>query len=300
MNRVVIMTNFKTQSAKDYYNYLNEIGDGKKNIVIDTVVALINSNFSEEEEIKIADIGCFNGVMLNVIYEKLSLKLKEKVTLIGFDSDYETLDIGRVKFPYIQFHYYELNKRPPINEKYHLIIISNVFHELFSNCLPNKEKAIKELETAFKQIANLVKVDGYLVLMDGLSPDKKDNLVTVDFKNLDILNKFVYFADSSHYFLPIKYTKLSGTRIDTSLKDLAIFLTKYRYMDKTYWDMESKQIYQYYSKKEFYELFQSSEFRIIAYESQPLSNINDIIEILDKKVSAPNKNVLIIGQKLNT
>lgn len=293
------MANLKTQSAKDYYNYLNEIGDGKKNIVIDTVVALLRSNLSKEEEIKIADVGCFNGVMLNVIYEKLSLKLKKKVILTGFDNDYETLDVGRAKFPYIQFHYYELNKRPPINEKYHLIIISNVFHELVSTYLPNKEKAIKKLGVAFKQIAKLVKMGGYLVLMDGLLPDK-NNLVTVNFKNSDLLKKFVYFADSSHYFLPIKYTKLSSACINISLNDLAIFLTKYRYMSRTYWDMESKQIYQYYSKKEFYKLFQSNEFRITAFEPQPLSNINDIIEILDKKVFAPSKNVLIIGQKLNT
>lgn len=290
----------KNSQESEYFNYLNEIGNGKQSIVIDNTIVLLESLAESYNKLSVADFGCFNGIMLATIYKNLSDNLKRNVSLTGFDSDKTAIRLGRSKFPFIKFVLHDLIQVKKQDIQYDVVISSNVLHEIYSSELPNKTQANKKVKLAFLNICKLLKDGGYLVFMDGLLPNNFNKIIKIKFIDQNLEKSFYKFA-KRYRITDIHYTKNSRGHITISIKDLTMFLTKYRYLEKSFWTSESKQIYAYYTREDFEKLFHNAELEIKNFWPQPIpitENLVKKIKFLNQPI--PSKNVLIQAQKVQS
>jgi len=289
----------KAKQEDSYANYLNEIGNGKPNLVIDSVITLITKKyFNNKHRTSVADFGCFDGTMLNAIYKSLPREVQRRVLLTGFDNNRSVLDIGADKFPHIKFSYIDFLSPGITSEKFDIVILSNVLHEIYSQRLPDENQAKDDVVKAFDHIERAVREEGFIVFMDGLLPDKSEIEVELEFYNREVNRNFHTMADKADYFLPIHYSNISSNKIITSLKDLSLFLTKYRYLNRPFWNIESQQVYPYFTQDELDQLFRNVGLRLCQFLPQPVPGVKKIVSIIKPSgISIPYKNVLIVAQK---
>lgn len=284
------------QPNKDYFNYLNEVGEGKKNIVIDKTVEVVSNKLIKQEKVTIADIGCYNGVMLNVIYKIIPEALRKKIELYGYDYDRKILEKGSEKFPQIKFIYNDLTKPFKDTRKYDVVIVSNVLHEIYSNLLPNNFEAERAVSETLKRIIGKINKNGFLVFMDGLFPEKQNTMVNILIESDELVRKLKIFSEN--FLINFTFEKISYKEIRISLKNLSMFLSKFKYMERSYWPLESKQVYQYFDSTCFRRLFKSQKMNVVEEIIQENASVQNMIKIIrPSELQLPPKNALFVCQK---
>lgn len=298
-NKMLHMTDdtLKTlQPNKDYFDYLNEIGEGKKNIVIDKTVELVLKKFESIEKVAIADIGCYNGVMLSVIHKIIPENLREKVELYGYDYDREILKKGSEKFSHIKFIYNDLTKPFKDTRKYDIVIVSNVLHEIYSNLLPDIFEAEQAVSETLRHIIEKIKKSGFLIFMDGVFPEKQNTIVEVLIESDELVRKLKIFSEN--FLINFTFEKNSDGVIKISLRDLSMFLSKFKYMERSYWTLESKQVYQYFDSTRFHHLFKFLKMNVVEEVVQENTSVQNMVKIINPSgFQLPPKNVLFVCQK---
>lgn len=284
---------------KSYYDYLTEkLDKGAKNIVVDiTTRTIVDRLKTTDGNIRVADLGCFTGSILNRVYTNLPDKFKRRTSLFGLDNDKKILKLAAKQRPHIKFIESDLSKHVLASGPFDIIIVSNVLHEIYSTKLPNKINARQSVLETLTRMAKILSPKGYLVLLDGVLPENSRKLVKVKFIDQEFLKEFRTFA-KSNYISPIKYKTLDNYVIQTNTQNLATFLTKSRYLKEKYWNNEAKQIYQYFTVDEFRKILLSLGIEIETAIPQPVTQIESKIKILTTNVKIPPKNVLIKARKL--
>jgi len=282
-----------------YFKYLTERLDSgeSKNIVVPTAVNIICKKLKFQKKIKVLDIGCFSGAMLNRIRLNLPDGFKNRVSFIGVDKDKKVLMMGVNRYQNIIFISSDFEKDIPLVSQYDIIIFSNVLHEISSKAKSNKNR--KNIVNALiKKIRGLLCTDGNLVILDGLKPKRSNRNVVVKFATSTSCNRYKLFA-RRYNAIPIQAERISKNKIKTKIGHLAAFLTKARYLNKEYWKNESKQLYQYFTVDEFEELIAANKMVVEKIEPQMFSKnqINKIIDSVDPKIELPAKNILIVAKK---
>ena len=289
-----------TRAESSYYVYLTERMDKgeSKNIVIPTTVDLISKHSQLKSVVKILDIGCFNGAMLNQIRLGTPAELRQRVSYTGAEIDGSLIEDGRKRYPELNFRKLNLQEQLPDLEQYDIVILSNVLHEV----IPNSENidVEKVIGASLKKISSLVTADGDLLILDGLRPDNDTNIVEVCFATSEVHELYKQFAEKYTAF-KIYATDLGENIIQTRVKDLAAFLTKARYLFESYWSIESQQIYQYFNKQQFTKALQLSGFRIERLEPQRFDqeHVDRMFSSITPKIEYPAKNLLIVATKNN-
>lgn len=287
----------ETKSAQGaYYNYLTEIENGKPNIVIDFAVGIISEALVSKSRISVADIGCFNGGMLNEISKRIGSSDRNRVGFHGYDTNIEMLTEGQSRFPHITFLRHDIALPDEMPHCYDLVIVSNVLHEVYSGFLPNRtQEGRKMVEASLSALSEGMNERGLLLLMDGLMPDSPERPTIVRFENNALIKLLKEFA-LSNFIIPISYEE-EGDGVHISMKDLAAFLTKARYLHRGFWSLESQQVYQYFTREDFELVLQNAGLNIVEFLPQELSPEIGIKIIDPTNVSIPAKNVLILSQK---
>lgn len=273
-----------------------------KNPVVKEVEKRIKKVLKRKSIIHITDIGCFSGSVINRIYEDLPIKLKNRVRLTGIDNNRESLNKGKKNYPSITFVVGDLKNKIPLIEQYHVAILSNVLHEVYSEkfreCL-NALDGTRAVKSAIRNAINLLDKDGYLIILGGIKPPFSSKNITVEFASDLVSEKFFDFA-KRYQALPVKAKRLSSKKIKTNLGSLAAFMTKARYLNESYWEQESSELYQYFTAKDFEKILAAEGMKIIKFELQNFSKmeIKKQIESIKPNIKVPAKNVLIVAQKL--
>lgn len=288
---------------KDYYAYLTQRLDRgtSKNPVVREAERRIKEVLKEKSVVHIADIGCFSGSVINRIYENLPVKYRERVRLVGVDNYGEALVEGKKNYPAITFVVGDLLKEIPLVNQHGIVILSNVLHEVYSGIIQRKQDLVngkKIIRLALHNAIALLEKNGYLVILDGIKPDFSFKNITVGFANKLVLKKFINFS-KSYKAQPIKVRSLSGKMVRTDLGSLAAFLTKAKYLDKSYWERESLELYQCCTAMDFKEILMEEKMKIVKFELQTFSRteIQKQIKFIRPNVMVPVKNVLIVAQK---
>lgn len=284
---------------KDYINYLSEVGKGKKNAVVDTTIELLLMMHKERSgKIIVGDVGCFNGSMLSIIQTSLPRVFKKIVAYHGFDYNKKMLLSGKHLYSYINFHFLDLLKTNSIKTKFELLIVSNILHELYSAADGNKRLGINNVERGLSNLSKMLNKNGYLVLMDGVLPNNYRRVVKVRFRSIRMLKLLDNFSES--YIIKPNVKRLGTTTVKMSLGDLSRFLSKYKYIDKKYWDIESREIYHFYTKKEYLNTLKREKIKVIKYVRFPVKGAKKIISLIPKNTVLPYKNILFVGKKLES
>lgn len=284
-----------------YTRYLTERLDSgqSQNVVIPTVANLIIQKTEKNESVRVLDIGCFSGAMLNRIRSEVPDTIRSGVEFVGVDMDEEALNLGRGRYQGISFVSGEVNVGFEEVGTFDIVILSNILHE----AIPEDGKTDQETEVAVSAVlgtvTKLLNPDGNLVILDGLRPENDQSLVVVKFADDSSNSLYKVFADRYQAF-PIQATELPGGGFQTRMKDLAAFLTKARYLDKGYWNVESKQKYQYFTASQFISTLQTCGLEVKRLEPQVFDqkHLQHIVAEIQPETEMPAKNVLIVAQKM--
>lgn len=294
------MTLTKAESA--YYVYLTERMDKgeSKNIVIPTAVELIIKHLQNELIVKVLDVGCFNGAMLNQIRLNTPAELRQRVFFTGAEIDESLIEDGRKKYPELGFNKIGLDKTSPDLGQHDIVILSNVLHEV----IPNPNNGIADVEkaihTTLDRVSSFMTVRGDLLILDGLRPDNDREETKICFAASEPYELYKLFADRYSAF-KVQVTDLGGNVIQTRVKDLAAFLTKARYLFEDYWPIESQQIYQYFDTQQFNKALGLLGFTVERFDPQKFTqeHLDSMFTSTNPKIEYPAKNVLIVATKSN-
>lgn len=290
------MTNPEQKEA--YFRYLTERLDNSqsKNIVISTSVDLILQKAQEVDNVRVLDIGCFSGAMLNRIRNEVSEEVRKRIEFVGIDADQEALALGKAKYRGLTLISRNLDETFDGLGKFDIAIMSNVLHEAISD---KADTDYQEIVTSMlAKTRDLTNEGGHLIILDGLRSENDLYRVKLSFATPQMKDTFLFFAKEYSAF-PIETIDLGDGFIQTRIKDLAAFLTKARYLQEKYWPIESTQIYQFFTAGQFESALQSSGFEVEQMEPQVFTqeHLEDIFSFVDPKISFPVKNILIVARR---
>lgn len=284
---------------ESYFDYLTKRLDSgeSNNIAVLETIKIIKKKLKKKELIKVLDVGCFSGAMLNRILNGLSKSERNQIKAIGLDFDKEVMEKGSSKYQDIIYIYSQIEKNIPLIEQFDIILISNVLHEIALN--EDMSSKIKKIKSVFSNIVNLVKENGNIIVLDGCKPDN-NNLITINFQNKKDQDLFIEFS-KKYKVLKVK-CNISKPGITTNEISLTAFLTKARYLNQDYWESESKQLYQYFSENDFLKMFKKNNLKVIKNEPQYFTeeSLKSIFKNIKPNIQKPAKNILIIAEKLTS
>ncbi len=290
----------KNSKREAYTRYLTERLDSgqSQNIVIPTTADLIIQKAENQDSVRVLDIGCFSGAMLNRIRREVPDTIKSRVEFVGVDMDEEALSLGRSRYQGVSLISGEVNAGFEKIGTFDIILMSNIIHEAIPEDNQTDQETTAAVSAVIGNVTKLLSPDGNLVILDGLRPENDQDLITVKFTDGDSDSLFEVFADRYQAFAA-QIAKLPNGGFQTRMKDLTAFLTKARYLDEDYWDMESKQNYQFFTAAQFIRTLQTCGLEVERLEPQIFDqkHLQDIIAEIQPEVEMPAKNVLIVARK---
>ena len=158
------MSNMLEKIAKNsnHQTYLNRMNDYVYHSSKHKIIDIIESYYIKNNNIKILDVGCGSGVLIELIKERV----RDNVDITGIDLNQMTVDEvnQKKKFNVICSDIQTLYKNNP-NQKYDVIIFSSILHEVYSYSESNNQQAVEEtLNTAY----DLLNKDGKVIIRDGI------------------------------------------------------------------------------------------------------------------------------------
>lgn len=291
----------KSEQGSSYYVYLTERMDRgeSKNIVIPTVVDLIVQHLESKSDIKVLDVGCFNGAMLNRIRLLTPEDIRLRVRYIGAEIDEDLISDGSGRYSDIDFKQIDLGGSVSHLGLHDIVIVSNVLHEVIPGQSEDCSEIGHAVGSAMQKIATLVKQGGNLVILDGLKPGSDSEQITINYKSRELYQLYQLFAEQYVAF-KVQVEYLGENQIKTRIKDLAAFLTKARYLYEAYWPIESSQLYQFFTREQFYKVADESGFSVERFEPQvfPQEHIDEMFVSVNPQIEYPAKNVLIVARRV--
>lgn len=281
-----------------YFDYLTRRLDNgeSKNVVISTTIGIIKKLLENRTNLRMLDVGCFSGAMLNRIYRELPEDLRSRMSLMGVDSDREAMQYGGNKYGLITYVEANLEGKIPLVKQFDVIILCNVLHELFPN--DDLVKRRNKIKKVYKQLADLLVDGGQLILLDGIKPDDFDSKVKIELISEEWGNKFERLV-KEYSAVELYGKRLSAKKVMTDKFALSVFLTKARYLDEEYWKSEAAQLYQYFTARDFEEMVEYAGMKLVLIEPQAVDGnvAGKMIEKISVEVDLPAKNVLVVADK---
>lgn len=285
-----------------YFKHLTERLDKgtSKSPILSAVVNLCKLHgFTKNSPLQIIDIGCFSGSMLNRILMNLPDKIRPCVSCVGVDENYEPLILGSRRYPTINFTCSSLKHSLPFKQVFHIAIISNVLHELFSaKKLKSDSDSVSKMhvQRALAQICQIITPNGYLVIEDGVMPSEPDRIVLLELKEKATRDKFIFF--SREFAFPTSISFIEENLVKISLRDLSAFMTKAKYFSERFWPIEATQVYQFMTKDEFHASLTSAG--MVVQDSQlllhPVDKWASKFALLESE-SYPPKSIFLLARK---
>ncbi len=280
----------KLGARAEYFRYLTARLDRgeSKNIVISTSADLIKQKLAAQEIVRVLDVGCFSGAMLNRIAHEVGLDHRNRLRLTGVDQDEEVMEIGAGKYPDITYTSADLKGPLPLVAQYDIVILSNVLHEVIDGNGFEKNKSL--VYPVFSRITGLLNPGGSIVVFDGLKPDESDKQIIVNFQEESQRQMFEIFAEK-YKATRIVIRRYEGKAVSTTVGSLAAFLTKARYLNETYWKSESEQLYQYFTLDDFIQMIEANKLTVDRAEPQHFSpeETNKTIISTEPEIKLPAK-----------
>lgn len=251
----------------------------------------------------IVDLGCSEGDILNEINNYTRDKV---ISLTGIDYNRSIIQKAKEKYPSIDFVQKDIfqDSMKEFRNNIDIAIAINTLHEIFSfygmNGNFNPDKGIKAVLEAIEKIRKMLKKNGIFVLFDGIEHSTpKDKLVKIKLKDKEVEENLHKFARE---YVPyhIEINKIDELIYEMSSRDFTRFITKYRFLENTVWNLEREESYQYFNKIQFIQNLKKLGFKIEALNllSPNIGTWADKVEILTENESFPYEHILIIGRKV--
>lgn len=275
-----------------------------KRLAVEKIIEITRQLKGEDNELEILDIGCGEGDILKF----LSNSLKGNIRFTGLDKEETVIRNAQKKTSNHtrKEHSFEFVTRTIERDdwsnsmhKFDIIIAINTFHEIYTALLYKKKGiAVKtEFTRILTETFRLLKPNGLLLIFDGVeSENALQRMINFHLIDQDIQNKLNLF-EKEYLPIPVHFTK-NGNHISCNYRDFTRFITKLNFIGSQTWEIERKESYQYYTEKDFTELFLNNHMHIV-YKNSFIHNIGEWenkVYIDDPAVSFPFESFCIIGK----
>lgn len=262
----------------------------------------IKQNFADKP-LRILDIGCGEGYVIDY----LSRQINTAVEFWGLDKNKEALRNARVMLQNDNKHRFSFIEKNIDNPfwidnlgSFDVVLCVNIFHEIYSNLMIQKTLDInRKFFLIINKLFKLVDHGGLILLFDGIEQDCPF-FKNVEFKITDeeTMRKFDIFV-KEYKAIPISFEKSSNGIIKGNLKDFTRFITKLRFIASQTWEIERYESYQYYTEKEFSNLFLNNKMTVVD-NAKFICNIKEWQEHVTilNDVRFPEECYYIIGKKI--
>jgi SAM-dependent methyltransferase len=315
----------------DFYNQqriLSYVKKREKSIIIPHVLFYIerlikhklkiNKNNKQKIYLKVLDIGCGEGNLLEVIQDLFNIRFKDnykniKLDLFGWDNDIDLIRKAKNKMKHTKFEEVDLlsvNYRKYYG-KFDLVIAVNTFHEVFSNFLMDEKKNAKNvklqflnskqrIQELFSKFEKIISSDGTFMLFDGCNNDNGNPERKIKFRIKNrVLKKYVrkFIKDSCIYHMKIK--NLYDNVYESNYRDFVRFVIYFKYFNTKVWEIESKECYQYLNLDEFQQLFKDIDLNVesINLILNDLGLYSENLDIISENEQFPVHSALIVGSR---
>jgi len=247
----------------------------------------------------IAEIGCGAGTVL----ELLSQNFPES-RIIGIDDSPQMLSVAsskRYSNGNVEVRLGDATEKQFSDESLDTIIFCSVLHEIFSYNSYEKDFIEKTVMNAYE----MLKPGGRIIIRDGVRPE--GGTAYLRFKNPETERKFYGFSEE---FGPhkVRYRKEhteNSECIAVKKADAMEFLSKYFYNEN--WNLEVREQFGVYTKKEYEHLIKNCGFKIIYSGSYLIDFLrnkyqNDV-EMFEKKdgiyvpTNYPDSTLILAAEK---
>lgn len=238
----------------------------------------------------IVDLGTGFGNIVNLVKKRFP-----KSNILGVDINSTRLEVAKRKNPNVTFihkNILDLYDIPDLHRKFDTAIISSVLHEI------DWPYGRETSEKLFSIIHSLLKIDGVLILRDGVKPENKDEEVEIIIKTSYSQHKFKRFVkEYKPRTIKFSYLDDSHTRVRLLVYDLHDVLCKY-YFEGKLWERDIYEVFGSMSQSEYNALI-DQQFQILHSKTY----IAPYLDILWKrdfcmtKGSFPASHILIVARK---
>lgn len=167
----------------------------------------------------LVDFGCADGTLLKEIH-----KMKPDMNIIGYDIDYDMINISKTQYPEIDFYSNWNEVIQNVNSDNSAILLSSVIHEVYSYGTSNEIRKFWN-EQVFNDKFK------YVIIRDMIPSTLFDKMNLIDIKKIREKSNPKYLQDFES-----KWGDIS-----ISFRVLLHWLLKYKYT--TNWSRESKENY---------------------------------------------------------
>lgn len=160
---------------EDYFDYLTKRLDAgvTGNLFVSKSTEVIEEALSNNNIVKVLDLGCFSGALLNNILSQFSLPKRNRIRAVGVDINISAMNRGAFVYKDIIFLQGNLESSLPIVNQYDVVLLSNILHELISKLCNNR---ITETRNVLMYICNFLKPGGKLIFLDGVKLEKNKKI----------------------------------------------------------------------------------------------------------------------------
>jgi len=266
------------------------------------VVFRIIEKYLDKKPKSILDIGCANSNALRHYGKRFRANF-----LMGIDYDesiIETLKKENSDVVYQCNNLFDLKS----NRKFDLIFLLDIIHEIYSlygrvdiKSFVQHNRGIKAVCKAIEKIACLTKKRGGVILTDNVLCEMDTN-VKVLANNTSIVNVVKFFQRN----YPSKFVEIdfgANRTFEINSRDFCILLTQYNKIKKgdfRRWDIEKMEIHQYFTLKEYRDLFCSHHYNFyyeIGTNKEVIEEWSNDFTILEGLKKFPHKRVTILAVK---
>jgi SAM-dependent methyltransferase len=259
------------------------------------------------QPVRLLELGCGEGQILGSLAAAHS-QVPGMLTSCGVDYSPRAITRCRRTYPDITFLEGDFTQPETLAHlgQFAIVLLVNALHEVFSagyapalgevDVPAAKDGVARALALAVERLVP----GGYLVLFDGLEP-AGDLLapVRVRFQHAQARRRFDTFVREYRPF-KISARPVAGTgSLELSYRDFTRYITKSIFLEKSLWETERLESYQYFTETEFRDAIR--ELGLVIREQRTLTvdyeKWRAEVEILTPGVDFPAEHILILAQK---
>jgi SAM-dependent methyltransferase len=260
----------------------------------------------KNEPIRILDVGCGDGNLLEILHSVAKVNgFEKRIELHGLDKDEVSLETAKKKKGFhVEYHQHDICSEDPIPVgNVDVLIVMNTMHEVFSEFLQkyeDRDMAKKKTLEAYGRLSSSLSDIGSLVLYDGVEVDADKEDLSVEFRlqsSSTLTNLLEIVEEYMPYTLTCRQTK--DQQFVMPYRDFLHMLTSLKYVDTPLWNIERKQSYQYYNQYEFFHMLEKFGFasESVIVMNSDLGLWKSHINILSPNIYFPKKSIILVGTK---
>ena len=258
------------------------------------------------QPVRLLELGCGEGQIIGALV-RAHAGVREIAASCGVDYSRSAIEKARRNFPELSFIEGDFTDPGLISGlgQFEIVLLVNALHEVFSAAYSEAlgevdvGQARQQVELALGGAVERLAPGGYLLLFDGLENlGDTSQPVRIRWNDRQARQRFETFAAEYRPFR-ITYRETGDPlSVELSYRDFTRYITKAIFLDKSLWQTERLESYQYFNQAEFTALFGRLGLEILELRTLTVDyeKWRAEVEIETAGMDFPVEHVLVVGR----